>query len=368
MSLSLLRPAPLFGIAAALRLVLLLYGAYQDAHSALKYTDIDYLVFTDAARYVRHGLSPYARETYRYSPLLAWLLLPTALRPSALLFSFGKLFFAAADLLAGWLILLLLRRRRRGGGKSSGSGSDVERDGAFAALWLWNPMVATISTRGSSEGLLGVLTVGLLWAVERRRIALAGAVLGLAVHFKIYPFIYAPAIIWWMDEEHMRPGSASPSAPSSLPARVIKFCSKERITLTLASLATFTGLNALMYYMCVFFHLSLLFSCPRLLLLLFSLSSLIVTSSFHFPVSFFVGSTLCSTHEITVTGTRSYFTPSSIMAPAWTIGTTSLPTTPFSTSPRHARPRHPFGLRHSHSSHSYSYPAFSSLWSSRRRT
>ncbi|KAJ3471640.1 hypothetical protein MRS44_001739 [Fusarium solani] len=228
----LLRTTPLFFISLLLRLILLFYGLYQDAHSALKYTDIDYLVFTDASRFLASGSSPYDRDTYRYTPLLAWLLLPTV-RFSA----FGKLVFAAADLLAGWLMLRVLRRR----------GMDEATAGGFAALWLWNPMVATISTRGSSEGLLGVLTMGLLWAVERRRVSLAAVILGLAVHFKIYPFIYAPAIIWWMDDKRLgKPTKATPQ-PSSLVDTLTKFCSPERVKLALISFATFMGFNLLMY-------------------------------------------------------------------------------------------------------------------------
>jgi phosphatidylinositol glycan class M len=229
---ALLRPAPLFAVATLLRLVLLLYGAWQDAHSALKYTDIDYLVFTDAARFVSRGQSPYARDTYRYTPLLAWALVPTTR-----FFSFGKLLFALADLVAGWVIVSVLRRR----------GMAPETAGAFAAIWLWNPMVATISTRGSSEGLLGVLTMVLLWAVETRRVTLAAVVLGLSVHFKIYPFIYAPAIIWWMDDERMTGKATGPQNSSSMIERLVRFCSADRIKLAIISLATFMGLNLLMY-------------------------------------------------------------------------------------------------------------------------
>jgi phosphatidylinositol glycan class M len=232
----LFRPVPLFAIATALRVILLLYGQWQDANSALKYTDIDYLVFTDAARFVANGQSPYDRETYRYTPLLAWLLLPTASSATGF-FSFGKVVFALADLVAGWLILALLRRR----GELS-----VEGAGAFAAIWLWNPMVATISTRGSSEGLLGVLTMALLWAVESYSFSLAGVLLGLGVHFKIYPFIYAPAIVLWMD--HRRLGLPRSSSNAAVEV-FFRFLSVPRLQLAFISLATFMGLNALMYAM-----------------------------------------------------------------------------------------------------------------------
>ncbi|KAM3440621.1 hypothetical protein MY4824_002069, partial [Beauveria thailandica] len=251
-------PVPLFALAALLRLLLLLYGAWQDAHSALKYTDIDYLVFTDAARSVSLGSSPYARATYRYTPLLAWLLLPTA-AAHPLLFHFGKLLFALADLAAGWLTLRLLLRGGGGGSPPSPPSPSQnsrmtasQRAGAFAALWLWNPMVATMSTRGSAEALLGVLTMALLWAVARKRVVLAGVVLGLAVHVKIYPFIYAPAVVWWMDEQRMATdggggGKARKSTTKTLLEAAMRFVTPARIKFTVASLATFMLLNVIMY-------------------------------------------------------------------------------------------------------------------------
>lgn len=85
----------IFALAIAVRAILLAFGSWQDSHLAVKYTDIDYEVYTDAARYMVQGQSPYERSTYRYSPLLAALMTPNVLVHPA----FGKVLFSAADLL-----------------------------------------------------------------------------------------------------------------------------------------------------------------------------------------------------------------------------------------------------------------------------
>ena len=253
--------SPLYVSAAALRVVLLLYGLWQDAYSPVKYTDIDYLVFTDAARFVARGQSPYARETYRYTPLLAWILLPTAWTTGSrlldvALFSAGKMVFAIADLVAGWLIEKVLTLRPVVKGGDGLSRMDPATARKFAAVWLLNPMVATISTRGSSEGLLGVLVMALLWAVLSGRVTLAGLLLGLGVHFKIYPFIYAPAIVWWMDEDNLnalsqgkksRGAERRTETTKTTLTSLFAFLIPARLKLAIISLGTFFSLNALMY-------------------------------------------------------------------------------------------------------------------------
>ncbi|PQE15842.1 GPI mannosyltransferase 1 protein [Rutstroemia sp. NJR-2017a BBW] len=225
-----------------LRILLLLYGLYQDAHSPLKYTDIDYHVFTSASQYTSQGLSPYTRETYRYTPLLSFLLLPTTWSSSPLFFHSGKLLFALCDIVAGWLLIVLLRSQ----------GMSSARAGKYASIWLLNPMVATISTRGSSEGILGVMTVGLVWAVVRGRWVLAGGVLGLATHFKIYPVVYGVSVLWWMDGERIGGGRGMEKGGKGKYAdgawgKVMRFMSWERVVFVVSSLITFCGLNVVMY-------------------------------------------------------------------------------------------------------------------------
>lgn len=80
----------------AVRLVLLVFGLWQDTHMSVKYTDIDYEVVTDGAQFMAGGGSPYERSTYRYSPLLAAAMLPNILVHRAA----GKVLFCAADLAA----------------------------------------------------------------------------------------------------------------------------------------------------------------------------------------------------------------------------------------------------------------------------
>jgi phosphatidylinositol glycan class M len=64
-------------------------------------------VFTDAAKYVLDGSSPYERATYRYTPLLAYMMLPNLTWFRA----FGKVLFVLCDLIAGFLIHRLMHPR-----------------------------------------------------------------------------------------------------------------------------------------------------------------------------------------------------------------------------------------------------------------
>ncbi|XP_048140993.1 GPI mannosyltransferase 1 isoform X2 [Rhodamnia argentea] len=83
---------PLLLFSAFLRVFLIVYGEWQDKHMEVRYTDVDYFVFSDAADLMASGKSPYERTTYRYSPLLALLLLPNTFLHR----SWGKFLFSAS--------------------------------------------------------------------------------------------------------------------------------------------------------------------------------------------------------------------------------------------------------------------------------
>ncbi|KIL69993.1 glycosyltransferase family 50 protein [Amanita muscaria Koide BX008] len=210
-------------VSILLRVILILYSEWHDARSLVKYTDVDYRVFSDAARFLLYpsevnsaqgpvkGIlgfnftlgDPYTRETYRYTPLLALILTPNEwLHPS-----FGKLLFAACDIINGIIIYGLLLRESSPQSKDRTKvltetkdtllpelvAESMRRDRLatiYAATYLLNPLVFSISTRGSSESVLSLFVLLTLDSALRGRWNLAAVWLGVSTHWKIYPVIY----------------------------------------------------------------------------------------------------------------------------------------------------------------------------------
>ncbi|KAA1471209.1 glycosyltransferase family 50 protein [Dentipellis sp. KUC8613] len=245
------RSAPSFRtvlvVSALLRVALILYSEWHDAHSVVKYTDVDYRVFSDATRFVLNPEpgnraqgplgkwvnigDPYTRETYRYTPLLALLLAPNEWIHG----SFGKYLFAGCDILAGVLMHKLLvsvilprtmtprdetqaghdaspnapeRRSPKAQGVDRPDPADNARDRPaadaeaiarratiLASVHLLDPFVFSISTRGSSESVLLLLVLLTLFCALRGRWAATALLLGLSTHWKIYPVIYGAACV-----------------------------------------------------------------------------------------------------------------------------------------------------------------------------
>ncbi|KAJ1678181.1 GPI mannosyltransferase 1, partial [Spiromyces aspiralis] len=226
-----------FTTGLALRLGMLLYGLWMDTHFAVKYTDIDYHVFTDAARYVFDGHSPYLRSTYRYTPLLAWALTPNMwLNPS-----FGKLLFIAFDCVVGYLIHRILIMRGVGAKQST----------MLAALWMLNPQVANISSRGSAESMIGAATLLSFYCLMKKQLGTSAVIFGLAVHLKLYPIIYALPLLVVLDKpvfEPRPPRSSSPPCSGSIIERLVGWSNIYRVKFAIISASTFFALNLLMFY------------------------------------------------------------------------------------------------------------------------
>uniref|UniRef100_A0A1B6DAR5 GPI alpha-1,4-mannosyltransferase I, catalytic subunit n=1 Tax=Clastoptera arizonana TaxID=38151 RepID=A0A1B6DAR5_9HEMI len=164
-------------IALVARLMFIVYGEIQDNISVVQYTDIDYKVFTDAARYISEGNSPYNRHTYRYSPLLAILLVPNIL----IHVCWGKVFFSILDILVGCLIYNLLLMDK------------IKKPLAVRCtlFWLYNPLVIVISTRGNADSVSSVLVLLTLILIKKEHYILSGFMHGLAIHFRIYPIVFS---------------------------------------------------------------------------------------------------------------------------------------------------------------------------------
>lgn len=164
-------------LAGLMRAGLIIVGEWQDQNLQVKYTDVDYHVFTDGAAYVAKGDSPFRRDTYRYSPLLAMLLVPNVLLHPA----FGKVLFSAVDVLVGYYAYHIVRTAKFS-----------ERKAVLCAcLWLYNPIAFAVSTRGSSDSILALVVLFSLFALLKSRDTAAGLAYGFSVHLKMYTLVYA---------------------------------------------------------------------------------------------------------------------------------------------------------------------------------
>jgi len=244
----------------------------------ITYTDIDYFVFSDGAKHILNLESPYKRETYRYTPLLALMMIPNQI----ININCGKIIFVFIDILNGICIEILLnlqnykrkiileeKENRQINPKeiynpkmsisnietkslTSDSSSMISKktssiidqriysnifnlrklntnlnenednkeeesvyeklqkllqildkiiDNPFATtslFYLYNPFMINISTRGSADCIIILFILLTLIFLELGIYSISGVFFGLAIHFKIYPVIYCPAILLYI--------------------------------------------------------------------------------------------------------------------------------------------------------------------------
>eukprot|EP01117_Protostelium_nocturnum_P017659 TRINITY_DN7224_c0_g1_i1.p1 TRINITY_DN7224_c0_g1~~TRINITY_DN7224_c0_g1_i1.p1 ORF type:complete len:408 (+),score=81.24 TRINITY_DN7224_c0_g1_i1:145-1368(+) len=209
----------MYSLAILIRLILILYGEWQDKHMKVKYTDIDYIVFSDASRFVFEGESPYLRSTYRYTPLLAWILSPNIFFH----YSFGKYLFCLFDILIAFILHSLLNQYF----SVSSFHQNEKRNQVlkYLSTWLFNPIIINVSTRGNAESIISLFVMASLWFILNDHIVLSAIFFGLSVHLKIYPIIYSLAIFFYIDH--------------SVGSKHFYFLSRNRIKFFLWSASTF---------------------------------------------------------------------------------------------------------------------------------
>ena len=100
--------------------------------------------------------------------------------------AYGKVLFAACDIMAAMLMMV----------------ENEHLSTASVALWLFSPFTATISTRGNGEALVVCMLMGMLVLLQKNRLVPAAVLYGLAVHWRIFPIIYAPSILLYLSATH----------------------------------------------------------------------------------------------------------------------------------------------------------------------
>jgi phosphatidylinositol glycan class M len=227
--------------------VLIVYGEIQDKISEVPYTDVDYRVVTDGSWHIFNGRSPFNRHTYRYTPLLAIMLIPNIYLHRC----FGKIVFALFDLSIAIIIKRIITEEyytlisnqfssiedvktklekifsatsgsggkkrifnARKEAKNFGSPDKIkfEKMANFAAyVWLYNPLTMVIATRGNGDAITSSLVLFSIYYMlkihdnasakeNEKNVIKSGIFHGLAIHFRLYPIFFSLAYYMYLSD------------------------------------------------------------------------------------------------------------------------------------------------------------------------
>ena len=189
-----------YKVSLFIRYIIIVITEYLYYNYGVLYTDIDYHVFSDGAKHAAKFESPYERETYRYTPLLAILMIPNI----KIWYPIGKFLLSTIDVGVGYLIEKLLRAQEKQL-KEDRTFNEIlkaENDEAYynyaSLFYLYNPLTIVICTRGSADCIITFLVLLSLIYLEKKKYYLSALIYGFAVHFKIYPIIYAPSLFLYL--------------------------------------------------------------------------------------------------------------------------------------------------------------------------
>lgn len=250
-----------------IRIILINYGEVQDQVATVPYTDIDYSVVSDASYHVLQGRSPFKRHTFRYTPILAYLLMPNHLIHRC----FGKVLFSFFDLVVGVLIKMIICEefhfsvsfvdgllsaaeklnrnfiRRRREIKNNVLPTKFIQVAEYSAyLWLYNPLAMVIATRGNGDSISCALVLLSLYYLLKRPVDglnqhfISGLFLGAAIHFRLYPIGFTFAYFLSLSDLD------KPIANLNELVSYLTNTNKKQVSLTIGTVVAFVSLTALM--------------------------------------------------------------------------------------------------------------------------
>ena len=220
--------------ASLIRVFLILYSTFHDKFFEVKYTDVDYEVFTQAAKHLVDGGSPYLKDTYKYTPMLAYLMTPNIFMQKL----FGKFLFCALDIIVAVLLHQILTEFKLC--KINSASRNI------AYFWLFNPFTMTISSRGNAESVQMLLVLLALYFVMKEWILFSAIFFGLSVHFKLYSIIYVVPFLLNITNNCLH-NSPSCSFFYGLKANIYFFVNKRTVLFFIASFGTFIFCGLLMF-------------------------------------------------------------------------------------------------------------------------
>ncbi|XKL61476.1 hypothetical protein PGB90_008533 [Kerria lacca] len=159
-----------------IRIVLSIYSLVHDVYFKVPYTDIDYKIFTYAAKEVLSQRSPYEQQTFRYSPIIAYILTPNVLVHPLV----GKILCSIFDVYLAYciykIVLLIYLNQKKAL--------------QCAQLWIYNPLPIIICTRGNIDSFSSVFVLLTILYHLRQNYIASGALLGLCIHLRLYPVVF----------------------------------------------------------------------------------------------------------------------------------------------------------------------------------
>ncbi|CAH8506613.1 unnamed protein product [Schistosoma intercalatum] len=297
-------------LALILRLVLVIFSVWQDTvrwpDGQLRFTDVDYDVFSDAAQAFVAGENIYIeRPTYRYSPLIAVFLAPgywlfsdgkysvtdrkevnissdfvdLSVEPQfrsskhitlpSLARLWGKLLFITADLICGCIQYRIIQdkqflnslpnpntvnRNKKIRRSSISFNADQLALYLVSFSWLFNPVTSVVSARGNADGLQSCVVLACLCCILNRRIIPAGFLYGLSIHLRIFPIIYAPSIYLWLtmtdnshNKDNQKKNETSTQQSQSVFSILFKLPNRNHYLFGISCLLSLTILTGLCY-------------------------------------------------------------------------------------------------------------------------